>query len=288
MNKLLKINNFTLKIFACITMVFDHVGIFLSLYFPSSSVGTIVNVFRIIGRLSFPIFAFLIVEGALHTKNLKLYILRIGIMASAISVFLLVFQYTNLFGVVSTANVTNIFFQFVLCLSTIFFLNLRKWKKLLALIPLAYVVFVYTSQVLNAPYMTYYPMAFIPDYGLYGFIIIVGSYLILKYYKNNVKNILQDEQMIKAYEETPKYQYTYNAFAILPLLIMSIVITLLRYVYPAMNTLDVSIQSYAALAAIPLIFYNGKLGINNKFVKYGFYLFYPVHMILIFVIFILL
>jgi hypothetical protein len=79
----------------------------------------------------------LIVEGALHTKNLKLYILRIGIMASIISTFLLVFQYTDLFGVVSTANVTNIFFQFILCLSAIFFLNLRKWKKLLALIPLA-------------------------------------------------------------------------------------------------------------------------------------------------------
>lgn len=288
MKKLLKIDNFVLKIIACVTMVFDHVGIFLDMYFPESSVGTIVNVFRIIGRFSFPIFAFLIVEGALHSKNLKIYMLRIGIMAAAISIFLLVFQYSNLFGVVGTAKVSNIFLQFILCLSTIFFLNLKKWWKLFALIPFAYVVFVYVSEVLGAPYMSQYPMAFMPDYGLYGFIIIIGSYLILKYYKNSVKNVLQDEEMIKAYEETPKYQYTYNAFALLPLIIMSIVITLLRYIYPPMNVLDVSLQSYAALAAIPLIFYNGKLGINNKVVKYGFYLFYPVHIILIYLIFILL
>ena len=75
MKKLLKIDNFVLKIIASITMAFDHVGIFLDMY-VGQQVGTLITAFRIIGRLAFPIFAFLIVEGALHTKNLKKYLYR--------------------------------------------------------------------------------------------------------------------------------------------------------------------------------------------------------------------
>ena len=284
MKKLLKIDNFVLKIIACITMAFDHVGIFLDMY-VGQQLGTLITAFRIIGRLAFPIFAFLIVEGALHTKNLKKYLLRIGIMSAAISIFLLVFQYSNLFGAITTAQVSNIFLQFTLCLLTIYFLNLPKFKKLLAIIPFAYVIFVYVSDVVNAPYMNLYPKAFIPDYGLYGFILVIGTYLLLKYYLNTVNKVLEEPSKIEAYKETAEFQLKYNCFAILPLLILTALITLFRYTVPYMNTLNVSIQSYALLAAIPLFFYSGKLGYSNKIVKYGFYGFYPVHIILIWLIF---
>ena len=285
MGKILKIDNFVLKIIACISMVFDHVGIFLDMYLPSTQVETIVNVFRIIGRLAFPIFAFLIVEGALKTKSLPKYMLRIGVMAAGIGVFLLVFQYSGLFGIAATASVTNIFFQFILSLTAIFCLNLKKWKKLFTLLPLGYVVFIYVSQVVKAPYMSQYPVAFLPDYGLYGFIIIIASYLLLKNYLNKVNKILVDKETIEAYKETSQFKLNYNFFAIMPLVIMSIVITVLSYTYKPMNVLDVSLQSYAALAAIPLMLYSGKLGLNNKIIKYGFYGFYPVHIILIWLIF---
>lgn len=284
MKKFLKIDNFALKIIACVTMVFDHVGIFLDMYM-GSSVATIVHAFRIIGRIAFPIFAFLIVEGALHTKDLKKYMFRIGIMALAISIFLLIFQYSNLFGALGTAQVSNIFLQFIISLSAIYCLNLNRYKKLFALIPTAYIVFVYVSTAVSAPYMSQYPMAFIPDYGLYGYIIIVGTYLILKYYKSSVKKILTEEGQAEAYMETPEYQMKYNAFSVVLLLIMTGVITLLRYTVPQMNTMSVDIQSYALLAAIPMILYSGKLGYSNKIVKYGFYGFYPVHIILIWLIF---
>ena len=56
-----------LKIIAAVAMLIDHVGI---MFFPT------VAIYRIIGRLSFPIFAFMIVEGYFHTKNLKKYVLR--------------------------------------------------------------------------------------------------------------------------------------------------------------------------------------------------------------------
>lgn len=284
MKKILKIDNFILKIIACITMTFDHVGIFLDMYM-GSSVATIVQAFRIIGRIAFPIFAFLIVEGALHTKDLKKYILRIGIMAAAISIFLLVFQYSSLFGAITTAPVSNIFLQFLLCLVTIFCLNLKKYWKLFALLPFGYIVFIYISTVIKAPYMSMYPKAFLPDYGLYGFIIVIGTYLLLKYYNNTVSKVLVEEDKIEAYKETTEYKIKYNSFAILPLFIMTGIITLLRYVYPVMNTVNVSLQSYAFLAAIPLFLYSGKLGKSNKIIKYGFYGFYPVHIILIWLIF---
>ena len=284
MKKLLKIDNFVLKIIACISMTFDHIGIFLDMYI-GQQIGTLITVFRIIGRLAFPIFAFLIVEGALHTKNLKKYLFRIGIMAAAIAIFLLVFQYSGLFGAIGTASVTNIFLQFTLCLLTVYFLNLNKFKKLLALIPFAYVVFVYVSDVVNAPYMNLYPKAFIPDYGLYGFIIVIGSYLLLKYYLNTVNKVLEDPDKVNEYKKTTEYRLKYNSFAILPVLILTALITLFRYTIPFMNTLDVSLQSYALLAAFPIFLYSGKLGYSNKIVKYCFYGFYPVHIILIWLIF---
>ena len=54
------LSNFQLKMIAIITMTIDHIGL---VFFPG------VAAFRIIGRLAFPIFAFLIAEGCSHTKN---------------------------------------------------------------------------------------------------------------------------------------------------------------------------------------------------------------------------
>ena len=53
------INSFTLKMIAIITMVIDHVGAVL---FPMNMI------FRYIGRISFPLFVFLLVEGSIYTQ----------------------------------------------------------------------------------------------------------------------------------------------------------------------------------------------------------------------------
>lgn len=60
-----------LKLIACITMLIDHIG---SAFVP-------VTLLRCVGRLSFPIFAFLIAEGSYHTKNPKKYALRMFLLA---------------------------------------------------------------------------------------------------------------------------------------------------------------------------------------------------------------
>lgn len=58
-----------LKLLAAVFMVVDHVGI---MFFPGRLI------FRIIGRLAMPIFAFMIAEGARYTRNKVKYILMIG------------------------------------------------------------------------------------------------------------------------------------------------------------------------------------------------------------------
>ena len=60
-----------LKIIAILTMIIDHIGYSLGDYFY----------LRVIGRLSFPIFLFLIVEGYFKTKNYNKYLFRLLLLA---------------------------------------------------------------------------------------------------------------------------------------------------------------------------------------------------------------
>lgn len=66
------LNSFQLKCIAIITMLTDHVGAVL---FPDEMS------FRIIGRIAFPIFCFLIVEGFFHTRDVRRYMIRLGVFA---------------------------------------------------------------------------------------------------------------------------------------------------------------------------------------------------------------
>lgn len=52
-----------LKVIAMISMVIDHIALYLMEY------GTVLyETMRCIGRIAFPVFAFLIAEGFIHTK----------------------------------------------------------------------------------------------------------------------------------------------------------------------------------------------------------------------------
>lgn len=66
------LQSFQLKWIAIITMVIDHTGAVL---FPENMI------FRYIGRIAFPIFCFLLVEGFFHTRDIRKYMLRLGIFA---------------------------------------------------------------------------------------------------------------------------------------------------------------------------------------------------------------
>lgn len=66
------LDSFTLKMIGIVTMLIDHVGAIL---FPQFLF------FRIIGRISFPIFTYTLVEGFMHTHDVKKYMTRLGILA---------------------------------------------------------------------------------------------------------------------------------------------------------------------------------------------------------------
>ncbi len=61
-----------LKVIAAIAMVIDHIGAYM---LPN------LTILRIIGRLSYPIFAYMIAEGFEHTQNRKKYLFRMVAMA---------------------------------------------------------------------------------------------------------------------------------------------------------------------------------------------------------------
>ena len=66
------LTNNQLKIIAMLTMLMDHVGVYL---YPS------VEWLRIVGRISLPIFAYMIAEGCRYTRHRLRYFLQIAIIA---------------------------------------------------------------------------------------------------------------------------------------------------------------------------------------------------------------
>jgi hypothetical protein len=64
---------FTLKIIALVSMLADHLAVVFPCYFPLE--------FRAIGRLAWPVFAYLLSEGFRHTKAPDKFLLRLFMVA---------------------------------------------------------------------------------------------------------------------------------------------------------------------------------------------------------------
>ncbi len=140
---------FQIKLIAIITMTIDHVGLF---FFPD------VEVLRIIGRLSFPLFAWLIANGAYHTKNIKSYMLRLFVFA-----FISQVPFWLAFHLIFPVDLgLNIFFTLFLGLVAIYgkqkIKNNVGWMLLVMLCS-------FTALILNT------------DYGAAGVLSIVGFYV---------------------------------------------------------------------------------------------------------------
>lgn len=121
-----------LKWIAIITMVIDHMGAVI--LEPAISNGVVASqlsslnmILRLIGRLSFPIFAFLLVEGYIHTRNVKKYILQMGLFALISEI---PFDLANQ-GVLFNPSYQNIFFTLFIGLLTITLFNRFQEKSYL-------------------------------------------------------------------------------------------------------------------------------------------------------------
>ena len=79
----IKLDRDILKLIAVVTMFIDHIG---SIIFPH------IMFLRIIGRISFPIFAFMIAEGCLHTSNKIKYFINLLMFGFATQFIKIIFN----------------------------------------------------------------------------------------------------------------------------------------------------------------------------------------------------
>jgi len=145
-------------------MIIDHVGL---IFFPH------LLIFRIIGRLSFPLFAWGIANGAIHTKNPWKYLLRLFIFA-------LISQYPfYLFGRIAPDGLakTNVIFTLFLGLAAIQVFRV-KLPLLLKIISLYLII--------------YFSVFIDSDYQAVGVLSILFSYIFI----NNLAGLFVSQLFI--------------------------------------------------------------------------------------------
>lgn len=123
-----------LKIIAMISMVCDHVAKYILagygfaraplLMFHGHRVNLLYLMVSVIGRIAFPLFAFLVVEGYLHTRNLRKYVFNLLLFA-----VLTVVPWNLLHGSLWYFHSFNVLFTFALGILAIYGLDrLSGWK----------------------------------------------------------------------------------------------------------------------------------------------------------------
>lgn len=223
MERLAKIPTFSgsvLKIIAIVSMVIDHCA-----YFLMDNNSTLYEAMRCVGRIAFPVFAFLIAEGFAYTHNRKRYFTRLLVFAviSEVSWYLL-----N--GADGTHNV-----MFTLALGVVALAVLEKLKENSVLCGVA---------ILSIAYLATWSGV---DYEWRGILMIL------------VFNLLRNQN-----DNLPfPYGRMMQLLCAFPLMMH----------YGSIGAL---------LACMTIFLYDGARGfIKGNVAKYGFYAFYPVHLLLI-------
>ena len=281
------LSNFWLKVIALLTMTIDHLGYLL----PYS---TVAIVFRYIGRLALPLFCFMIAEGAIHTKNFNKYALRLGIMASLISVAIIGTEYIPFFrdNGFSMRNEGNIFLDLLLGAVAIYLLRQDKWYiKLLAILPIAFGIASFIATTLEScgchGHILWFPFFLRTQYGWYGIVLIVCFYfahyfsnIFLKYH-SSLTGISLD-----LYKGSNIERNTLNIISVLFLALVNILFYIVGRIMPANYVYwDLEMQLFAIASGAFILLYNGLRGYNKKWFQYGSYLYYPIHMVILYLIF---
>ncbi len=209
----------TLKIIAAVSMLIDHTGAIL---FPE------MRILRILGRIAFPIFSYMISEGCIYTRNKGRYLGTI--FAMAVIYQLVYFGFTQ-------DMYLSILFTFSFAIVVIYaLLNFKKKKNTLSF--LAFVLSVAAVYVINEKFTV--------DYGFWGCMTPVFATL---------------------FEKDKQKGHT------LPVLSMTVCLIILAHLSASPN------QIYSLMSVPLLLMYSGKRGKYNM--KYFFYIFYPVHLIVL-------
>ena len=199
-----------------------------------------------VGRMTFPIFAFMISEGFIHTSNLKKYILRLLAFAVISEIPFNLFYGGSWFYPYHQ----NVMFTLLFGLLAIMLIDKAKKnrdaktivKSALLVILLGIASFI----------------CFV-DYGFWGFLIIIMFYLFRNF---PFAWLAQLAAMVIINCELFEGQF--------------IVVDLFG------KSFEFATQGFAVFSLIPIWLYGGRKGKSSKIMQYGFYAFYPLHMIIIY------
>jgi len=290
MKKKLIFSSFWLKVFALFFMTIDHIGLLLTAipnapysYFQAS------EIMRSIGRLAMPLFIFMIVEGVLHTKSFKKYIIRLGIFAALISIALICVTYINTgYDATELTGAGNIFLDLSLTAVAIYFINRKEIPlKLITLLPLA--ISIISFCVKQFEYSTggivyWYPNWLYLQYDWVGVVLGIGYYFAKKLanvYTEYFSNCQSIDRYVLDYNGT-----TQIASNILSLVGIAIVF-IIQYFSGSLNEKaafwDYKTQLYGIISGAFILLYNGKRGYNAKWFQYGSYLYYPLSILVLIV-----
>ncbi|MCR4912066.1 MAG: conjugal transfer protein TraX [Bacilli bacterium] len=288
------ISSFIIKIVALVTMTFDHVGLLLQVMYPyDMSIAEVANVFRIIGRLALPLFVFMIVEGVIHTKNIKKYFLRLGIMAALISIVLLIIAYGN-FGIdtSSIAGAGNIFLDLLLAAVAVYFLKQENpYVKFLILLPLAISVASFSVkcfETATGDIVLWYPTWLYLQYDWFSILLAIMFYFSYKFCNYYIDYASENDGIDKSvWLANGNLQILIKLLQVFSLVVVSFLYYSFKYLWPNGVFWDVETQLYAMISGAFILCYNGKRGYNAKWFQYGSYLYYPLHLLVIILIFII-
>ncbi len=220
-----------LKLIAALTMLVDHTGMIL---FPN------VLWLRIIGRLSFPIFAFLIAEGCRHTKNRLRYlsvIFCLGVVTTAVYYMV----EGRLYGNILITFSCSIAICFCLLRSGEAETRFRKGLWLFVALFLTLSIWQLDKHVLHV------------DYGILG--------VMLPVFPTAVDLLVRPKKRLAML--TPRF--------------WGFVLGLFLLCF-----MKGWLQLFALPTSVLLAFYNGERGFRIP--KYAFYVFYPLHLDLLWII----
>lgn len=283
-------DGFLLKIIAMVAMTFDHVGFALgsSYYGQSQAIDILVSVFRGIGQIALPLFCFLIVEGVLHTKNIKNYLLRLGIMSLVIMAAIITSESIPYIKneVFALGSMGNIFIDLLLGALAVYLLKQKNQTlKLFAALPLIFGVLSFIAIYLEQqdPNLTVWWMPYFlrTQSGFHVILLCMGFYsaYLLKdlWLKSN------DVNTSAIYEEGTQARFLVNLISIFILIVITgLLFILIRFILATTAFVD---PSFGIFSGALILFYNGKRGYNKNWFKYGCYLYYPLHLLVIFGVF---
>ena len=247
--------SFVLKIIAMVTMVIDHSG---DIFFPILGNNTLY--FNAIGRIAFPLFCFMLVEGYKHTSNLKKYMLRlfIGALISQIPFQILVVNYMHAKPFAINVLFTLLFGLFALSIWNYKLPNKEeKQNKDIDNNKYSFTindVFIWIVKIILIALLIIIASFANFDYGNVGIILILAIFLLFKKGKIISK---------------------------IAFLIILIGLSIFNYRQAIIDALPWGITFVITASIVPFIFmclYNGKKGPNTK---YGLYVIYPLHLIIL-------